>query len=274
MICTWPDFTTLGICSECADVTRFTQVWSAVKGMWDGSVLLTTPKGPGLLILDAPGGTKDPMGRLGSEVAVSARKDIDKDAAVILDFAYAQEIPEAVFTGGETPYVVTECQLKWCAKVFRDVKSVNRSMQYNVTDLQLQTVDPPDYGCDVTHCLSPNTTTTTIPPFPYPHSLPDITFHVRDSDSRTLASVLINEMHNDDAGNSNRMLLYHPTNVSAAAGRIAAALTDIVRRNGDLVIGEYSYGGDCVVVGWYWVWLVDGFVLLQLLMLLCALWRR
>lgn len=92
--------------------------------MWDGSVLLATPKGPEL-ILDAPGGIKDPIERLGSQVAVSASKDISKDATVILNFAYAQEIPEAVFTGGETPYVVTECQLKWCAKVFRDVKNVS-----------------------------------------------------------------------------------------------------------------------------------------------------
>lgn len=124
MVCTWPDFPALGVCSECEDVTKSTQISSAVKGMWDGSVHLTTPKGL-QLILDAPGKTKDPMGRLGSEVAVSASKDISKDAVVILDFAYAQEIPEAVFTGGETTYVVTECQLKWCAKVFRDVKSVS-----------------------------------------------------------------------------------------------------------------------------------------------------
>lgn len=145
-------------------------------------------------------------------------------------------------------------------------------MQYNVTDLQFQTAKRLGSSWYFGH--SPNTTTT-IPPFPYPpHFLPDAPFRVGASDSRTLASILIDEMHNDDAGNSNRMLLYHPTNVSAAAGRIAAVLTDIIRRNGDPVIGEYSYGGDCIVVRWYWVWLVDGFILLQLLMLLGALWRR
>lgn len=70
------------------------------------------------------------------------------------------------------------------------------------------------------------------------------------------------------------MLLYHPTNVSAAAGRIAAALTDLVRRNGDSVFGGYFSGYNCVVVRRFWVWLVDGFILLELLILLGVLWRR
>ncbi|KAF2139232.1 uncharacterized protein K452DRAFT_310684 [Aplosporella prunicola CBS 121167] len=268
--CTWPDYTTLGLCSSCKNVTLestpnkdYTAIYDAfystkVKNCDGCRFTYETPENNHMLF--------------NSVCTCASPRTIISGNATLNRFANKSLTAIAIVKvnsslGGDSSLPdVTECKISWCAKAYRGVRVVNGTMPpYSVNEVPLEALDGP---LDRPSCFMKDKSR--------------MSFEIR-SGSKELANASAAQGHKNFAVNCidhlvinnfiNRIMNfavslfgedgsgYHPgitlfpQNITEAMSHVAESLTRQVQigHNTTMLQGTAYYPESYVVVRWKWI---------------------
>lgn len=246
--CTWPDFASFAVCSQCANVTSSTQF----RNEEDQTVIIT----PGGISIDFMLDPSQSERRYNGSVRAEIRGS--EIAGDIASYAAAQLKTPTTVAAEEAQWDITECELAWCVKRYSDVKVVEGSIQrMQVEDIPLQKQEVNEDGDDDAEFwnLVPNATADSqdgreaLPPFK------NSTFLLSRSDDTALKEFLANVIK---VGNQAIMIgnaLEYPANMTSLIINTTDSMTNAVRtgRNATRAQGTIWDPGTYIVVQWPWL---------------------
>lgn len=267
--CTWPDFASFAVCSQCANVTSSTQF----RNEEDRTVIIT----PGGISIDFMLDPSQSERRYNGSVRAEIRGS--EIAGDIASYAAAQLKTPTTVAAEEAQWDITECELAWCVKRYSDVKVVSLSscacshvlltnrgskwqvegsiQRMQVEDIPLQKQEVNEDGDDDAEFwnLVPNATADSqdgreaLPPFK------NSTFLLSRSDDTALKEFLANVIK---VGNPAIMIgnaLEYPANMTSLIINTTDSMTNAVRtgRNATRAQGTIWDPGTYIVVQWPWL---------------------
>ncbi|KAK8242124.1 hypothetical protein HDK77DRAFT_274380 [Phyllosticta capitalensis] len=280
--CTWPDFTTLGMCTKCQNIT------STVTYSQSSDIRTYHTPGNVTLVTELPSARNNIQD--GNWIVGNGRVNFPngeesqeyEEGGVFATVAFAQTLVEKPSQSMRLEPEVTECEFSWCGKVFSNVSVTNTTLsEYLVNEVPLRSTEETRNICDnINYNMSsyeiPITTFAPATTSDETKLAADQTFKVNCLDSRRLAEFVV-------ARNTFNVSLVHLSgfSLSGMAVVLGTGVDDTMSRIADIwtlaflkggrnsttLIGEALSPEVFVVVRWAWFVLPAALVLLSAIFL-------
>ncbi|KAF4303065.1 hypothetical protein GTA08_BOTSDO09510 [Botryosphaeria dothidea] len=261
--CTWPEFSSLALCSNCEDVTGQTareEIGGENKSA--PTTLLKTPGGVSIQLNDR-GSSKGYYDLLAGNTSglytwstlLLATIAVAQAQGEAIGFSFEPQYDE--YVRDSLSYTVTECNITWCAKRYRDVSVVNGTLEnFSMEDVPLiQRGRISLVNLTLSESKEDNVDATPLAPWK------NTTFFVMYQDNASTRQFLLKALtfntisyseEQDYVFNTGRAL--YKQNITEVISNITTSMTNRIRRgrNSTVANGVVLQPGTIVVVQWSW----------------------
>ncbi|KAK8209881.1 hypothetical protein IWZ01DRAFT_542657 [Phyllosticta capitalensis] len=282
--CTWPDFTTLGVCSRCRNITSTVNYTVGNAGArrnltrtyhTPGGVAITTVVSPPDKLwkeqpLKTDGVVFSPFSWIngnGSENLYGSPPFMERAVFATIEFSQLMKYGRWERTMPD----ITECELSWCAKLFSNVSVTNATMSnYIVEDIALRPSTKEKPFCNMSE-TAPIAAYEPVPKLGETTTTTNATFGVNCFDMIATQKFVVGKSKFNISGwvynegfVAAGVAMLKRNDIAGTIRNISDAMTRCIQsgRNSEMLTGIALYPEVYVVVRWAWIVLPATLVLL------------